>query len=493
MEGSVEGFDAGFVATLLAAQTMGNAVGKVGGGFLVDSVGGTRAVVLSTIVMAFCLTGMSSAATAHQVMVTAAIMELVGSPVWPAHAVIIRGWFPSARLSDAFWVLSMASRGADMGSKAFYGVLQGFMDWRQCLQVASVLCISNCLLTLAKHSDVHQGRAVEADRYSRVEVVDGSGRPTDSDGTGGSDGDGSSTDTCAEKDVIENEKGALRTGFDILTDRRFLISTSGLALHTLTKRAGQLMPVYFFATAQGALSKGQAASIGLVFSAGIFVSILVFGRLYGRIGPVAKVRLCAWLTTGSVAAALALSQMEDGPGSRVGMRAALVFCFAAGIGVSYYVVPGVFSVRFGGRSTGVVSAFQDFVSMGLSAVFLQLVVRPLLSTPEAGWSAVWAVCAAIAAIGSGVTVMAQRQLHIEGLGSGGPGTDRCCASAQRRLTRRGTPRANTDGTHSGSPARKASKTEGSPWSWWWLLPGTTVNFQAPVRYMELANTQDHES
>lgn len=50
---------------------------------------------------------------------------------------------------------------------------------------------------------------------------------------------------------------------------------------------------------------------------------------------------------------------------------------------SYYIPPGVFSVKFGKHDTGVVSALQEVFGMGSAAGFL-FVIRPVIDS-HLGW------------------------------------------------------------------------------------------------------------
>ena len=105
---------------------------------------------------------------------------------------------------------------------------------------------------------------------------------------------------------------------------------------------------------------------------------------------VGKVRLVFGMTGASTAAMLLIGawRREDGAepstGEIVG-KTALLFVTAVGIGLSYYVPIGVYSVRFGKERAGVVSAYIDALSAVATAAFLWM----LSGTVDAGWSHAW--------------------------------------------------------------------------------------------------------
>lgn len=114
------------MATVHSVQTFGVAIGKIPSGFAADLLGGSRCIYGSLIAMVLCLIAMSFSQTYLQIILSFPLLELFGSPLWPACAVIIRGWFPTNQLTDAFWVLSLASRAGDMSGKVyvFFSCLQ---------------------------------------------------------------------------------------------------------------------------------------------------------------------------------------------------------------------------------------------------------------------------------------------------------------------------------------------------------------------------------
>lgn len=78
----------------------------------------------------------------------------------------------------------------------------------------------------------------------------------------------------------------------------------------------------------------------------------------------------------------------------IALRAGVVFVTALGVGLPYYVPAGMFAVQFGGKNSGVVSAYLDTVSFAVSGGFMAS-LGPVLDEPH-GWSIVWAILAGIA-------------------------------------------------------------------------------------------------
>ena len=356
-------FDAAGAARILGVQTAGTALGKLFAGPLADVVGGRQTYFLaSTLLVGFvCL--MSASGTAWLVGLAAFCMEMANTPIWPAHARIVHGWFPQADIADAFWVLSMASRGGNMAAGLAFGALvSAGLHWRWVLRLAAGCCAVGTALGLLFHKDSRQN--------------------------------------TVERGAAPDLRALGRAGCNILMHRQFWMAAFCLMPATVVKRMGQAVSIYLFAVAPTVLDKGTAASVAVVYQVGLLTSVAVGGGLYKRISHQAQRRMLLGLgCISSVSAGVlaAWSNTESTTTGDVVWRAVLLFLVAMGIGCSYYIPTGIFSVKFGGKaSTGTVSAFMDMVSWAIAATFL--VLQGWVIDGPLGWGGVWGLVGCASAL-----------------------------------------------------------------------------------------------
>ncbi len=101
----------------------------------------------------------------------------------------------------------------------------------------------------------------------------------------------------------------------------------------------------------------------------------------------------------------------------VALRACAMLVTALGIGLPYYVPPGMFAVRFGGASSGVVSAWMDVVAFAISGAAIAA-LSPVLDS-SFGWAKVWALLGVVALVSAAVNLrFLHVLLHARGAGGG---------------------------------------------------------------------------
>ena len=95
------------------------------------------------------------------------------------------------------------------------------------------------------------------------------------------------------------------------------------------------------------------------------------------------------------------------------LRSILLFLIAFGIGCSYYIPCGIFSVKFGGdKFTGAVSSFMDMVSWMFASIFITVMMPWMID--GMGWPSVWAIIALTSAICSFTTWKFTTLLYADG-------------------------------------------------------------------------------
>lgn len=190
------------------------------------------------------------------------------------------------------------------------------------------------------------------------------------------------------------------------------------------------------------LSTSAAASVASVWPIGFMVSIIGLGAIFDMarqaysavpertlcrfiIEPhpnltsyldrraAEKVRMVLGMTGCSTAAMFLIGAWQREPGTEatngeiVG-KIALIFVAAVGIGLPFYVPLGVYTVQFGKRRAGVVSAYLDAVSAAVTAMFLWV----LSGTVGSGsWSLAWLQLGGIGLLMTYATTRFVRRLY----------------------------------------------------------------------------------
>ena len=355
-------FDAATATRILGIQTGGTALGKFFAGPVADVLGGRRTYLLSVCLLGGFILLLSFASSAWLVGLCAFCMEFFNTPMYPAHARIIRSWYAPERVSSAFWILGMASRGGNLGAGILYGVfVYKGMSWRWVLRLAAILCVAGGIL-----SRLHRDSPAAANAPG------------------------------ATPDL----RSLRKTGRRIVTHPHFWVAASSCITATIAKRMGQEVPVFLYSNAPSVLDKGTAASVAVVFQLGLLVSVAGGGAFYRWLRREHRTRFLVSLNCVSCAAAAVLSVASSFSCTSIScvvLKCFLLFCIAGGIGCSYYIPTGMFAVRFGGQeSTGTVSAFMDMVSWSISAVFL-VMLSWVIEGPLA-WPGVWGLVAADCAL-----------------------------------------------------------------------------------------------
>ena len=384
MQRDLADFTSGDAATVLSVATVGTGLGKINAMLTVGRCGARRSYFVTQVLLSLFVFLLSVSSAVWMLALCTFAMELSAGPSWPSHGVIVRGWWPIDRLASAFWVLSLSSRGSDMGSKLLYGgLINAGVGWRWTLRLASVFALLGALAS-RWHGDTREASDVR---------------------TPGAD--------------VKRQLSRFRLHSG---NKSFWLAGSCMLLLTCVKKSGQLTSVYFRdVTNTTVLSDGGAASMGVVFQSGLVVSVLVGGKVYEHVlrnvdgGRTKVIALCAGLVlmSGVCSVLLALSSVSaSAPDPEMGTlvwRGFLVFLVAAGVGLTYYVPMGVFSVEYGKEDTALVSAYLDLLGYLMSAFFMAIVLRPSIDG-DGGWGAAWACIACVTFAAAFATVVFLRML-----------------------------------------------------------------------------------
>ena len=249
-----------------------------------------------------------------------------------------------------------------MLSKLGYGSLLAVARWWQLTWGAAALALSAVLLGGWAHADTPAARDAPGVRLSLAEL-----------------------------------RSALR---HMLCARRFWLGAAATSCATCIKRSLETLSPLFFFDASPLVDEGRAAQLAVAWSLGLALSVLVGGALFNRLrSPRGKMLLMGGLMAGSALGCAAMSLLSRAPAESwraVALRATVVFLTALGVGLPYYVPSGMFAVQFGGRHSGVVSAYLDSVSFAISGIFMEVVMGRALDDHQRGWSVVWGILSGVA-------------------------------------------------------------------------------------------------
>jgi len=388
-------------ATIAAVQTVGISAGKLlYGGWPVDGFGARRTYVGSMLVVGALAAAYSLQHSSAGVAAIAFLVEFLSTPVYPCHVQFIRGWLPVTEAARGFWLLGLSSRTGDVLSKLGFGSLLALLRWEQLTWGAAGLALFAAVLGGSTHADSPAVRDAPGVRLSAFEL----------------------------RSVLRH----------ILCSRQFWLGAAAVSCTTCIKRPLEtLSPLFFFESAAlvqctsplptapppappssflppplrppvpppplrslcPLIEEGEAAQLAASWSLGLALSVLIGGALFNRLkSSRGKLIVMGGLMTGTTlgCAVMALiAQTRAQTWSAVRLRATVVFLTALGVGLPYYVPSGMFAVQFGGKHSGVVSAYLDSVSFAVSGIFMEAVIGRALDDQK-GWYVVWAVLSGVA-------------------------------------------------------------------------------------------------
>jgi sugar phosphate permease len=156
------------------------------------------------------------------------------------------------------------------------------------------------------------------------------------------------------------------------SDRVRLICISMVAL-TLQMEFLSFLPLYMVEV--HALDIGAAGIASSAFPAGSFLSVLVGGAVYDRLGGRQRVRVIGTLLgIGALAVGLlfGLPELHLGPAAALGLAIFATFVFGFAVSPAYYIPMSVFSIQFGRSRSGVLIGLIDACGYAATMVFAPL-------------------------------------------------------------------------------------------------------------------------
>lgn len=332
---------------LLGWGAGGALTGKLLCGIAADALGGRRLFLSALISMAGAtfLFGASSEGVLFMLLHFAA--QLTKAAGWPAMAKAIGAWFEASRLGRIWGIISTSSRASSVLSSLLLGGLLTVLPWRWLFFIAGAITLAVAVVCFFSLNDSPRAVGLEAPSAGRAGERETSVR-----------------------EWAESLPSTL--AFFARSDRVRLICASIVAL-TLQMEFLSFLPLYMAEV--HALEPGMAGMASSAFPAGSFLSVLVGGAIYDRLGARQRVRVIgAFLATGALAVGvlLGLPELQLGPAAALGVAIFATFAFGFAVSPAYYIPMSVFSIEFGRSRSGVLIGWIDACGYGATMIFAPL-------------------------------------------------------------------------------------------------------------------------
>lgn len=256
---------------------------------------------------------------------------------WASMAKIIGAWYPSSRYGRIWSIISTSSRVGTIAAGVVLGFLLLRVNWRVVFFVSSLIGIGAVALGFfflkARPADVRLGPPGPKAK-----------------------GHGGMKPALHPLDALDFWPAVVI----MARSARVWLIFAALALLTVLMDFINFLPIYIRETLK--VEPGVAAMAGSIFPAGMFVSLLVCGVGYDRVGKRGQVGLHAGLLATSIACVLALQFLPGlglAPGPALVCALAAVALLGFTIAPSYYLPMSVFAIEFGGRHSGFLIAMID--------------------------------------------------------------------------------------------------------------------------------------
>ena len=363
---------------LTAAVAFASAVGKFGyGGWLVDISGIGFATALSLLAIAACSIGISLVRRFYVLIPLVCATEFLFSPLWPAHVQWVRSSKRFAdNLSSGIWQLGVASRAGAVASQLVFGWASGLVSWRATEVASAAVAVATIAIRGLSN--------LRANGEERSRLVAAAHDPT--------------APLPSEAVTV---RGMLRK---MACERQFWLAAGGNGCLGVVKGTGGMFVGIYLRDncAPGiAVSNSLSAQLAASFNAGIGLSVLTLGVWFSSASATSRARLVRVSNAVSCLALLLIAvdaQRDAASWAHLNARVALFFVAGVGIGLSYYLPPALFSMRFGGAGAGVVSSYLDGAQYLMSFLAAQLVSS--LFAAGVSWSAVWGLFSVSYVIGA---------------------------------------------------------------------------------------------
>ncbi|CAE8678408.1 unnamed protein product, partial [Polarella glacialis] len=386
---------------VLATGTGLNAVGKIGAGVLIDTIGPRKFLSVSMLLMAIgsCLFGTGSMIVGPAIGFV--VLQLCAAGGWLSACKIIEGSFESSQWSSCFAVVGISSRFGSVCSKLGLGALLKFLPWRQVAMVTGLImlafwCITMRILPADNPAISKRDRVGSGPEELDVGVAPGNNSNNHKKNSNNSNNSNNNSSNNHNNNNNSNNNHNHNNNNDAKLDRgmrlRAILLNPGMILYSCvaaccycqTGAFESLSPMLIHDVLH--LSPSDVGMSAASFPAGLLMALLVIAPAYAflelRTSKFLLELLLQSLYLVAVAALLVVLQLATVPLLPV---VTCLFMLAFSNGLTYYVTINSFPLTFG-EDCATASAVMDVVGL-LSSVLFQLAVGGIFSN-KGGSSAV---------------------------------------------------------------------------------------------------------
>ncbi|GMH92120.1 hypothetical protein TL16_g12252 [Triparma laevis f. inornata] len=323
--------ESSFSAKVAGYATLGTSLGKALMGFVGDSMGARRTMILSFLCMAGGLVLYSLGDTALSIGMANAVIEYFNSVHWPCSAIILATHYKNdpEGLEAGIFLLSLSSRFGAVTSMPLIALINSWLGWRKTAFYSAGFSILGLLSAIFMVEDAPQKRNEPQGKLLTLTSV-----------------------VKSLKAVLGNKIWWLVAGAQI-----------GNGMIRTSERV-----VGSFYSETGGVSDDSAGSLTVVVSIGFLFSVLIFGSMFTKMGNKNKVRFVSIMYLGSILCVLGLGFLSlPFVSSSIYLEVALTFGMTSLMGVQYYQVPTMLASTFG-ENKGLCSSYIDGVAYASTSI-----------------------------------------------------------------------------------------------------------------------------
>lgn len=322
---------------LMSWHSAGAIAGKLVTGPGADWLGGRRMFLLALSLTAMANVGFAFGGSFAVFAAMNFLGQFAKAGGWPAMTKIVGSWYPEHRYGQVWSLISTSSRVGTIGAGLVLGYALSFVSWRSIFVLSAVitLVVVAILFFFLKDKPTDVGLSELADPKS-------------------TDEDAINTREHHALDQANWHEALLA----FTKSGRFWSIGFGIIFLTIMMDFLVFIPIYLSESL--GLSGSAASMAGSSFPAGMFAALLLTSFVYDKLSKRSLVWTLGGMLTLGCGCVVALSNLGIVSDS-IRSPVAVVVLFLLGLSISpaYYVPMSVFSVRFGGKHSGMLVSLID--------------------------------------------------------------------------------------------------------------------------------------
>lgn len=352
--------------SIMAAGSLGGVLGKFFFGWFADRFGGKVAFLVSLVLIAGGITLFGFASHVVVFVVSYFLVNFAKSAGWASFAKLVANWYRPNQYGRVWGFISTSSRIGAIEASLIFGALLYVFNWHQVLLTAGAIggvTILFWYLLVKEQPDTPISK--------EVKTIDANGE-----------------ETVKPKPPHRLSRTTLKDALLIFVKSK-RVWLMVLCMCGTTIQADFLNFVPILAKETLKLSSAKASMTTSAFPIGAFISLLVVGYIYDKVKPrtITKImgitQFIAALCLGTMIMLSAIELTED---VKLIVFFTSIFIYGFSVAPAYYLPMSIFSVKFGGKHSGILISILD--SNGLAASMLFSIAAGIIADQVFGWNQV---------------------------------------------------------------------------------------------------------